>query len=154
MTRRRRKRRVLKWAGTAACLACVALIVVGFGHNTSAVGGRGFAVSLVCNNLIFIWGPKTSWRSLANLKWSRSVYLDSPFAFFLFTPPPLPPLRSVQVPLLPLLSVLAVPTGLLWWADRGYPRGRCQACGYNLAGNVSGRCPECGELLEVARGGL
>lgn len=25
-----------------------------------------------------------------------------------------------------------------------YPSGHCQRCGYNLTGNVSGRCPECG----------
>jgi len=26
-----------------------------------------------------------------------------------------------------------------------YPVGYCQACGYDLTGNASGRCPECGE---------
>ncbi|MCG3132419.1 MAG: hypothetical protein FLDDKLPJ_03258 [Phycisphaerae bacterium] len=25
-----------------------------------------------------------------------------------------------------------------------YPRGLCHACGYDLTGNVSGACPECG----------
>lgn len=25
--------------------------------------------------------------------------------------------------------------------------GRCTVCGYNLTGNVSGRCPECGEVI-------
>jgi len=32
----------------------------------------------------------------------------------------------------------------LWWNDRPFPTGHCQACGYDLRGNVSGRCPECG----------
>ena len=27
------------------------------------------------------------------------------------------------------------------------PVGHCQQCGYNLAGNVSGRCPECGVTI-------
>lgn len=27
------------------------------------------------------------------------------------------------------------------------PPGHCQSCGYNLTGNVSGMCPECGEAL-------
>ncbi len=27
---------------------------------------------------------------------------------------------------------------------RRIPPGHCQKCGYNLTGNVSGRCPECG----------
>ena len=30
-----------------------------------------------------------------------------------------------------------------------YPPGHCQKCGYDLTGNVSGVCPECG--TEVAR---
>jgi len=25
--------------------------------------------------------------------------------------------------------------------------GLCLTCGYNLTGNVSGRCPECGERI-------
>jgi MFS family permease len=29
--------------------------------------------------------------------------------------------------------------------------GKCAACGYDLTGNTSGRCPECGERLPLAR---
>jgi hypothetical protein len=32
-----------------------------------------------------------------------------------------------------------------WRRDRGLPEGRCQNCGYDLTGNTSGTCPECGE---------
>ena len=28
-----------------------------------------------------------------------------------------------------------------------YPLGHCQNCGYNLTGNVSGRCSECGRAI-------
>lgn len=31
-------------------------------------------------------------------------------------------------------------------AERGFPI--CLACGYDLTGNVSGRCPECGTLTQ------
>ena len=31
-----------------------------------------------------------------------------------------------------------------WDARRRHPEGHCQACGYDLTGNVSGTCPECG----------
>ena len=39
--------------------------------------------------------------------------------------------------------------GITWYfartySARRYPRGHCQGCGYDLTGNVSGRCPECG----------
>ena len=27
------------------------------------------------------------------------------------------------------------------------PSGHCQSCGYDLTGNTSGRCPECGEAI-------
>jgi rubrerythrin len=37
-----------------------------------------------------------------------------------------------------------------WWDRRSKTRfGHCQKCGYNLTGNVSGVCPECGEKASV-----
>lgn len=50
------------------------------------------------------------------------------------------------MPLWPVLLFFTVPTMLIiWWPSRpGIPPGHCRKCGYNLAGNVSGRCPECG----------
>ena len=40
---------------------------------------------------------------------------------------------------------IATVTGFLWWRNRSFPPGHCQKCGYNLTGNVSGVCSECGE---------
>jgi hypothetical protein len=39
--------------------------------------------------------------------------------------------------------------GLLtrWYAPVRIPPGHCRKCGYNLTGNVSGVCPECGERV-------
>jgi hypothetical protein len=34
-----------------------------------------------------------------------------------------------------------------WWARRGPVEPLCEKCGYNLTGNVSGRCPECGGFI-------
>jgi hypothetical protein len=49
---------------------------------------------------------------------------------------------------IPLVVVL-VPTAILVWRDRSrIPAGHCGECGYNLTGNVSGRCPECGTAIE------
>jgi hypothetical protein len=43
------------------------------------------------------------------------------------------------------LVIVAVPMAILWWRDRRrLPPGHCRQCGYNLTGNVSGVCPECG----------
>jgi hypothetical protein len=52
-----------------------------------------------------------------------------------------------HVPLhIPLLFV-ALPTGYLFWRDRRYQSLSCQGCGYDLTGNVSGACPECGQTV-------
>jgi len=40
---------------------------------------------------------------------------------------------------------LSIPTVTLWWLDRCRPPPHCcQRCGYDLTGNTSGICPECG----------
>jgi hypothetical protein len=53
----------------------------------------------------------------------------------------------IELPLWLPFVVVAIPTVFLFWRDRRrlYPPGHCQTCGYNLTGNVSGVCPECGE---------
>ena len=53
---------------------------------------------------------------------------------------------TIILPLWLLLLVIGLPTCLLWWRNRRrFPHGHCRNCGYDLTGNVSGRCPECGE---------
>jgi len=52
----------------------------------------------------------------------------------------------IIIPLwIPFLMCTA-PTALLFYRDRRrIPPGHCPTCGYNLTGNTSGKCPECGE---------
>ena len=55
--------------------------------------------------------------------------------------------RGVILPLIYPFAAIAVPTLLVWWFGPKPPKpGHCP-CGYNLTGNVSGRCPECGEAV-------
>lgn len=56
----------------------------------------------------------------------------------------------VVVPIWIPLSLAAFPTALLWRRKRGPLPGRCR-CGYDLTGNVSGVCPECGTGCKRAR---
>lgn len=50
-----------------------------------------------------------------------------------------------RAPIWALLLAFLIPTAFFWYRDyRRNPRGFCQACGYDLTGNTSGRCPECG----------
>jgi hypothetical protein len=51
---------------------------------------------------------------------------------------------SLILPTWALVLVASTIAFLLWWRDRRFPARHCQTCGYDLTGNVSGRCPECG----------
>lgn len=35
----------------------------------------------------------------------------------------------------------------VWYRDHRLPEGSCQTCSYDLTGNVSGVCPECGTKI-------
>ncbi len=53
---------------------------------------------------------------------------------------------------LSLLFHLGLPVLLVWGLSRKFARTQpltgCQKCGYNLMGNVSGICPECGQKVD------
>ncbi len=72
-------------------------------------------------------------RSLMGLKWPRFQWGRSWGG-------------SLELPLwVPLVALLPLST-FFWWTDRRRSlAGSCQQCGYNLTGNTSGRCPECGQ---------
>ncbi len=59
--------------------------------------------------------------------------------------------RIYILPAWVLLPLTLVPTLLLWRRPRltKLP-GHCRQCGYDLTGNVSGRCPECGLLIPTS----
>ena len=52
--------------------------------------------------------------------------------------------------LLALAPALALVWSLLYvsWCNRGLACWHCQTCGYDLTGNESGRCPECGTDID------
>jgi hypothetical protein len=56
--------------------------------------------------------------------------------------------RIYRIPLLPITALLIVPTALhVLGARLRRGRGGCATCGYDLTGNISGRCPECGTSI-------
>lgn len=65
-------------------------------------------------------------------------------------------MRVISVPIWQALLVVLIGGSLLWrLVRREAPPGHCSACGYDLRGLGSGKCPECGEgflakLLAVA----
>jgi hypothetical protein len=54
------------------------------------------------------------------------------------------PVTRYILPLWIPFILVAVPTVLLWRRDRRIPPGHCRKCRYDLTGNTSGICPECG----------
>jgi hypothetical protein len=55
-------------------------------------------------------------------------------------------LTYITIPCWLIFLPVALPTAFLWYRDRRrYRAGQCTMCGYDLTGNVSGRCPECGK---------
>lgn len=77
------------------------------------------------------------------------------YPFFVDYRPGDPVSKTVEAAL-PILFWATPLWGIVWawaytrWANRLFSRqpGRhCAACGYDLTGNVSGRCPECGDPI-------
>ena len=55
---------------------------------------------------------------------------------------------SVFVPIWCMLLPVSIPTYILWRRDRRKPEGCGKECGYDLTGNESGVCSECGTEIE------
>lgn len=68
-------------------------------------------------------------------QWRRFLLLSNPREDFAVIPLGIP------------LAVTAPVIALLFRFVRGHPRGHCQKCGYDLAGNTSNCCPGCGTTV-------
>jgi hypothetical protein len=57
----------------------------------------------------------------------------------------------LHLPLWTPLLLVGTPTAYSFWRDRRrIPPNHCRKCGYNLTGNESGVCPECGSEVDAA----
>ena len=137
-----------KWVGVACLVAIVAAFWLSrywsftLGAGNIAVLADSGRLGLFC--VTGRPGP-ASWRFSKNLPPRTTLWH---FDWYEPGPPPPPKMWVVVFPLwIPLLIVI-VPTAILWHRDPGRVLpGHCRKCGYDLTGNVSGRCPECGKAV-------
>jgi hypothetical protein len=112
------------------------------GTVTSSPAGAGGNAG-VWTEVVVVFPPKYPWWHWGNLKPvhisdDRGMGTRRPNSFD----------RCVVVEIWALFLLCAIPTALLWWRERRLRRaGVCLECGYNLTGNVSGICPECGTAI-------
>ncbi len=161
MKRRIRKRRVLKWIGVGVCaFLCAAWIVsVFFLRVTYSSGSWGIDLR---TGEIVPWksaaipsrGATPSrgkwaldWNPHGSIAWKPAI-LHTCFACGPWASKS--PTTEYHIPILPLFVAISVATLWLWSSDRLSKSG-CKGCEYDLTGNVSGVCPECGVLIEVRR---
>jgi hypothetical protein len=161
---------VLKWVGAVLCALILAVLGLSLSFQTLYVKAdlsppgtrRGTVVYFGCGEFVIAWDSNQAnapWecfkRFLQPSSWSDSY----PYAGdlktrlrYMFELPRLDSFRGARmaltVPLWPVLVICAAVTFLLWWRDRRFPVGHCHHCGYDLTGNLSGRCPECGHPVE------
>ena len=146
---RYRPRRALKWAGTVACLLILAGFLTTLRWPYIAMNFPRTSVGLSDGSFYVEWGlmlepagsppfevyPSQGWVSLSDYaliaRWGSAG-----------------PVRFATCPLWIPFVLLGIPAAILWRLDRRRSTAGACRCGYDLTGNTSGRCPECGQLVE------
>ncbi len=84
-----------------------------------------------------------------NRSWSLDARAHPEWSFFYWRPKLFADRRRhiLLIPLWIPTLIIAIPSFILWRRNRKLPESHCD-CGYNLTGNLSGVCPECGRKLD------
>jgi hypothetical protein len=145
MIRRRRVRSALKWTGVACCGLLVAILAGSLDWSLTYldVGGEEQFQVTVVNGAICV--AKYNWETNAigsGRTWTLSQDATSP----IWWPKHWRDMmgEGLAIPIWIPLVCVAFPTVVLIVRGRRVSKGYCQACGYDLTGNESGTCPECG----------
>lgn len=153
------RRVIAKSAGGATCLVFIALGVLSNFRNIEFSYGNASGV-IIYSELIIDWpkqftgsrGIRVELRMLNDdYTHTREIYAPAPWlARFGWVRPRARPLLGgyafvISTPLSLPLIVVGFPTAWLIWRDRRRHDSRfCRQCRYDLTGNASGICPECG----------
>lgn len=146
-----RKRRIAKWAGLVLC----GLILAGGVASMWIAFGFGDYANIGCGRLAvhlgrFNFSNADAWVMMLDCGMERRLRgafsLPEVSHFNDFSARGGAGVRFMLIPLWLPLALATMPTAFLWHRRR-IPPGHCQRCGYDLTGNVSGRCPECGKAI-------
>jgi len=163
MVRSGQKTRILKWAGLVLSLLIFCLWVAplrpwdwyyprlfsstGQGLSFPAPGPTVYRVFFFHGRLLFFYSEPYRGGSRLHMRINADRWTP---VFWRAGNANLGRRWAVAVPLWMPFLLVSVPTAILWWRDRRHvPPGHCRKCGYNLTGNVSGICPECGEKIDA-----
>jgi len=141
-----RTRRILKWTGFGLSLLSLLIWVASFlWFGRVRVGGR-IALAILWGRLaceVYPSGRLPPFVSSIGILPYTDLGIRN--RGWPWTAGPTPPLQTVDIPLSFVLIVTAIPTAWLFHRDRRRIRpGCCLRCGYDLTGNPSVVCTECG----------
>jgi hypothetical protein len=151
MRRRPRTRRWLKWGGLMLSLLIMVAWALCSGRQPHCWIGSFFC-GVSDNRAYFFLLSEESRNQLRQGRWNPSAE-DRAIVIllvgFLSSPSWRPSLegRILSVPLWMPFLLVATSTVIFFWRDRSIPPNHCQRCRYNLTGNTSGVCPECGTAV-------
>lgn len=130
-------RRGIRWLSIALIVLTIGLYASTSSYTTGYTGGT-WEVRLVVGQVIVLWNLPT--QPVTGFYRQPS---QSGFFLILFSPRPLPPASSAAVPMW-IPAALAIPLLIFSLSMPRSRNGRCSNCDFDLTGNTTGRCPECG----------
>ena len=153
-----RKRRTLKWVGLLLCLMMLGLWVISVLYGVFYVPPKsrwGIGIESGMISSVFTYGGSQGWNYSPKYSSLKTYATTMPWTVFAhyWLGLRLPGKTAdglVYVPFWLLVVATGLPTAILWWRDRRPKAGFCKVCKYDLMGNVSGACPECGTAVENA----
>lgn len=144
------RRTAVLWTLAAACVAAGAFFAA---MVDISVGGNESFVAAKCNRFGVAWNLERpgSYMGMfhggANVSWDKQWAIEPP-VFFATTDDHFKPVFLLVVPTwMPLLfcSYMAVRA---WRRAKPLAPNLCVQCRYDLTGNTSGRCSECGRVID------
>lgn len=150
------RRRVLKWSCAVAALIVGAVFIVSawwlVGYRFGANSNSKF-ICIERSTLHIFWG-RNDFLEPRGWKVIQPIFFDSDtipmFELWGWHAKLGRSEFRVGIPLWFPFAILIAAYHLLGRIDRRPKIGHCRCCGYDLTGNTSGRCPECGENLSVS----